>query len=335
MRRTLALVVVLTAVAISPACKSRKTAVEAAYSSWNAAVEKAQSTNEKVAATRSFLERFPDTEHTEDAASTLAYLLGDELGKPAEADAYLVELTGKVHDPEQRRAVMGLRLEVLGKLKDGVRLRQAVDEFTAGRDLKFADRSMVAGAALECGEWALALTTAEAALPLATPEAVKSDNPDRKLSEQRIADSARRRKVEMLDTKGWALANLGRHDEAVAVLRDAHLADFHGYMGNTESPAGSYLGRTLLMAGKHDEATDLLAVAALYGGDEPALKALRGMFAAAHGSDSGFDDYLAATRLRLARTIDDFTLPDYAAKPYTFSKLRNGEVTLLSFWFPT
>ena len=335
MRRTLAVVLVLTAFTLSSSCKGRKAAVEAAYTSWDATMEKATTDTEKLAATKAFLGRFPDTEHTEDVASTLAYLLGDALGKPAEADAFLIDLAEKVKDPDRELAVVGVRLGVLGKLKDGARLRQAVAEFTKGRELKFGDRSTVADAAIECGEWALALDTAEAALPFASPEAVKADNPNRKLSEQRVADTARRRKVEMLGAKGWALANLGRLDEAVAVLREAHAADFRGYMGNTESSAGSYLGRALAMAGKKDEAADVLTVAALYGDDKAAMETLKGHLAAASESDGGFDAYLTATRLRLARTVDDFTLPDYAGKPQTFSKLRNGEVTLLSFWFPT
>ncbi len=335
MKRDLTIAVVLAALASLASCQNAKTKIDAAYASWEAAIEKAPSAGEKVAATRSFLQRFPDTEHTEDAASTLAYLLGDELGKPAEADAFLVDLAGKVTDPEHRRALVGVHLGVLGKLKNGIRLRQAVDEFTSGHELRFSDRSTVAGAALECGEWATALATAEAALPLATPDAVKADNPARKLSEQRVSDNARRRRVEMLATKGWALANLGRLDEAITALREAYAADFRGYMGNTESEAGSYLGRALAMAGKRDEAEQDLAVAALYGGDKPATAALRERFPAGAAGDGGFDAYLASTRTRLARPIDDFTLSDYAAKPYTFSKLRNGEVTLLSFWFPT
>ncbi len=335
MRRALAVVLILASCTLSLACRSREEAIAAAYEAWDTAQVKAQTNEEKLAATKGFLARFPDTEHTEDAASTLAYLLGDALGKPAEADAFLVGLAAKVKDPDRKRELVGVRLGVLGKLKDGARLRLAVGEFTSGRELTFGDRATIADAASECGEWALALATAEAALPFTTREAVKADNPNRKLTDQRVADSARRRNVQMLATRGWALANLGRLGDAVATLREAYAADFRGYMGNTESPAGSYLGRTLVMAGQQDEAADVLAVAALYGGDKPALESLRAEFVAAAGSDANFDVFLAGTRQRLARPVDDFTLLDYAGKPQTFSKLRNGEVTLLSFWFPT
>lgn len=334
MRRALAVLLILASSSLSPGCKGRKDALEAAYKSWDAALVEADTAAEKLAATRAFLDRFPDSTHTEDAASTLAELAG-EAGRPAEADAYLVDLAARVVAPGTRTAILGIRLGVLGTLKDGARLRQAAEEFSRGRELSFADRSTIAGAALSGGEWQLALSTAEAALPLCTAEAYKADNPGRKLTEQRVADMARRRRVEMLDARGWALANLSRLDEALAVLREAYDADFRGYMGNTESTAGGHLGRALAMAGRTGEAEGVLAVAALYGGDEGATKALRERFPAGEPGDTAFAAYLEAQRFKLARPVEDFTLADYAGTPRTFSKLRNGEVTLLSFWFPT
>jgi hypothetical protein len=335
MRRSL--VIALSLVALTPliSCGDRKAALEAAYKAWNAAVEKAPSAEQQAAATKSFLEQFPDSEHTEDAASTLAYLLGGSLGRPAEADAFLADLAARVKDPEHLHELLGVRLGVLGTLKDGDRLQQAVDDFSRGRELAFSDRSTIADAALAAGAWQLALATANAALPLATPAAITAENPARKLTAERLADSARRRRVEMLAARGWALANLGRVDEALAALREAYAADFHGYLGNTESAAGSYLGRALLMAGQRGEAEPLLAVAALYGGDRDARTELRQGFPAGPAGDRAFDTYLEGERVKLARPVADFTLPDYAGMPQTFSKLRNGEVALLSFWFPT
>jgi len=163
----------------------------------------------------------------------------------------------------------------------------------------------------------------------------RADNEKRKLSEQRVADGARRRRVGALAAKGWALANLGRLDEALPVLTEAHTTDFRGYMGNSESEAGSYLGRALAMSGRRDEAERVLVVEALYGDDAAARDTLRSGFTGARGSDEGFDAYLDEARMRLARVVDDFTLPDYEGRPRSFSQLRNGEVTLLSFWFPT
>jgi hypothetical protein len=335
MRRALMIVLAAAVLTSLTSCKGAKERVEAAYTSWDATVEKAASDTEKVAASKVFLARFPDTEHTREVAETAVEVLSGPLADAAGADALLVELMGRVKQPETRTALLGMRLGTLAALKLGDAFRAAVTEYTSGRALKYGDYQRVFDAAIECGEWALALDHAERALPLATPEVFKADNEKRKLTEQRIADGARRRTVGALAAKGWALANLGRLDEAVPVLREAHEADFRGYMGNTESPAGSFLGRALAMAGRTDEAERPLVVAALYGRDQAAEATLRERFPGGAAGDTAFAAYLDDARLRMARVADDFTLPDYQGTPQTFSRLRNGEVTLLAFWFPT
>ena len=335
MKKALTIVLALAVIASLTSCKSAKERVEAAYASWDTTMEKAANDTEKVAAAKAFLADFPDSEHTREVAGAAAELLSGPLDDPAGADALLADLAMRVKTPETLTALRGMRLGTLAELDHVDALRAAVAEYTAGRELKFADHQRVFDAAVECGAWDLALAHAEQALPLSTPEAYRADNEKRKPTEQRVADNARRRKVGALAAKGWALVGLGRADEALPILTEAHDTDFRGYMGNCESPAGSYLGRALLAANRHDEATRVLAVEALYGGDDAALDALRKSFTLARGSDAGFDAYLGEARLLMARVADDFTLPDYEGTPQTFSKLRNGEVALLSFWFPT
>jgi hypothetical protein len=335
MRRAFLLVSALALLVSFSACKGTTERVEAAYKAWEAAVEKAAGDAEKVAAAKTFLAELPDTEHTREVAGTAVELLLGPLADPAGADALLVELSGRVKTPETRTALLGMRLGTLAGRKDAAGLRAAVAEYTSGRELKYGDRERVFEAALECGEWELAIAHAEASLPLATPEAFRADNAPRKLTEQRVADFARRRKVGALAAMGWAFANQGRLDQALPVLTEAADTDFCGYMGNTESAAGSYLGRALAMAGRHDDAERPLAIAALYGGDVAARDALRERFTATHGSAEGFDAWLGEARRRMARPVEDFTLADYGGTARTFSALRNGEVTLLAFWFPT
>jgi hypothetical protein len=335
MRRALTIVLVLAVPASLISCKSAKERVEAAYTRWDTTMEKAANDADKVAAARAFLADFPDSEHTREVAGAAVELLSGPLDDPAGADALLADLATRVKTPETVTALAGMRLGTLAALRQVDAFRAAAAEFTAGRELKYGDHQRVFDAALECEAWDLALAHAERALPLSTPEAYRADNEKRKPTEQRVADSARRRKVGALVAKGWALVGLDRVDEALPVLTEAHDADFHGYMGNSESAAGSYLGRALAMAGRHDDAERPLAIAALYGGDEPARDALRARFAATQGSADGFDAWLGEARVRMARPVEDFTLPDYAGTAHTFSRLRNGEVTLLSFWFPT
>jgi tetratricopeptide (TPR) repeat protein len=335
MRRTLLFMSALALLVSVSACKATKERVEAAYKTWDGAMEEAADDAEKVAVAKAFLARFPDTEHTREVAGAAIELLSGPLADPAGADAFVVELMGKATSPETRTALLGMRLGTLAGKNDAAGLRAAVAEYTAGRELEYGDRERVFEAAVQCGEWDLAIAHAEAALPLATPEAFRADNATRKLTEQRVADFGRRRKVGAQAAMGWAFANQGRFDQALPVLTEAADTDFHGYMGNTESAAGSYLGRALAMAGRHDDAERPLAIAALYGGDAPARDALRARFATMHGSADDFDAWLGEARRRMARPVEEFTLADYGGTAHTFSQLRNGEVTLLSFWFPT
>jgi len=243
MRGVLTLVLVIATLASLASCGSGKQRIETAYREWNAVVEGEASDADQVAAARTFLERFPDTEHTREVAGNAVYLLTEKLGDAAGAEQLLADLTGRVGTADTRTALAGMRLGALAKLRRTDALRVAADEYTAGRELRYGDHQRVFEAALECGEWDLALTHAERALPLSTAEAFLADNERRKPSEQRIADGARRRKVGALAARGWALANLGRIEEALPVLEEAHDTDFSGYMGNRESAAGSYLGR--------------------------------------------------------------------------------------------
>jgi len=335
MKRTFAIVLVLAVLQLVAACKTRQEKMEAAYASWNATMEQAESDAEKLAAAKAFLAAFPDNEHTRRVAANAINLMTEQLDDAEGADDFLIDLIARVKDAESKTALTGMRLGVLGTLGRAEELRAVAASFVSGRELGYGDRQRVFDAAVECGDWELALEHAEAALPLATPEVYQADYEKRNLSEQRIADGARRRRVAALAAKGWALANLDRLDEALPVLREAHETDFHGYMGNAESSSSTYFGRALLQAGKRDEAVDVLAVEALYGGSDAAEQALEGAFLASGGQEDGFDVDLEATRQRLAREADDFTLADYAGTPHTFSQLRNGEVALLSFWFPT
>jgi len=331
MRGVLTLVLVIATLA---SCGSGKQRIDAAYREWSTVMEDGASDAEQVAAAKDFLQQFPDTEHTREVAGNAVYLLSEKLGDATGADALLVDLNERVRTTETRTALAGMRLGVLAKLRRTDALRVAAEEYTAGRELRYGDHQRVFEAALECGDWDLALAHAERALPLSTAEAFLADNEKRKPSEQRITDGARRRRVGALAARGWALANLGRLEEALPVLEEAHDTDFSGYMGNRESAAGSYLGRALAMAGRCAKAEPVLVVEALYGGDPAARKALLDCHTAAAG-ETDFDAYLGQARRRMARPIDDFTLPDYGSVTHRFSDLHNGEVALLAFWFPT
>jgi len=196
-----------------------------------------------------------------------------------------------------------------------------VAEYTSGRALKYGDHERVFEAALECGEWELAVDHAERALPLSTPEVFRADNESASYPSS-VCDGARRRRVGALAARGWALANLGRSTRRSRCSRRRTTTDFRGYMGNSESEraatsprAGDVRaarrGRSACSSSRRCTATT-----------RRRRDTLRSGFTAARGSDEGFDAYLDEARMRLARVVDDFTLPDYEGTPHSFSQLR-------------
>ena len=73
----------------------------------------------------------------------------------------------------------------------------------------------------------------------------------------------------------------------------------------------------------------------IFGENNSAAKPyLREAYAAKHGSEDGFDEFLWSTRNTHAKVADDFELLDYEGNPYSLAE-ANGKVTLLAFWFPT
>lgn len=313
----------------------RAAKVEKAYEAADAAYEKASTPEEKVAVFEEFLTRFPDNEHTTDAVQTVVYHLGHELDKPAEADAFIMRALAGIKNPERRRDVTFERLSLLASLGRGDELRALAEKLSKGRSLTYREAMEIADAASEAGAWDLALLNYQTAAPFTTAEAYRAENPSATLSEDRIERAVRRRKASVLTGLGWATSNLGRLDEALAFYADARSHDLIRYLGNTDSKLGTYQGQTLLAAGRVDEALAVLAPEALFGRDPEAVEALRQAYIAKGGSDLDFEAFLDTERERLARPAADFTLADYDGTPHSFAALRNGEVALLTFWFPT
>jgi len=138
----------------------------------------------------------------------------------------------------------------------------------------------------------------------------------------------------LLVKDGWARANLGEIDEALADFEHANEIVRRSYLGIPENDLNLYWGRTLLDKGDYEAALERFAPDALVMQNEEALAGFRKAYVELKGGDAGYDDYAARLHVKIAKTIDDFELPDYEGKPRRLSDLR-GEVTLLTFWFPT
>jgi hypothetical protein len=185
-------------------------------------------------------------------------------------------------------------------------------------------------------EWSVADEHSLIAVELATPENYRAEHSDREFTDEEVAGSVRNRKAQALANNGWAVYNLGDTELAFTQFEAANEVGSVGYMGVPNPPLFKNWGRAALREGDLDRAIELLGAETLYGEEGPSTKPyLREAYIAKNGDDTGFDEFLWATRKELATTVDDFELLDYEGNPISLSSKGTGKVTLLAFWFPT
>jgi hypothetical protein len=138
----------------------------------------------------------------------------------------------------------------------------------------------------------------------------------------------------LLVQDGWARANLGDVDGALADLAEADGLVPRYYFDVPEYELNVYWGRTLIMKGRYEAAIEKLATQGLILRNEAALEGLKEAYVRMRGNDAGFDAFASKLHFETATTIDDFEMPDYEGNRRKFSEIR-GDVTLLALWFPT
>ena len=282
-----------------------------------------------------YLARFPDTDHSGSMAWRIAYYRGDELADPAGAWAAIETALPQITDPEQRFEASMAAFSLAGSIDVPLDIAEVAGGLAAVRPLSFPEHGEVADAALDLERWAVAEQHAATALELATPEQVRADYPDRDFSEGQLLARSQHRQASSLAASGWALFNLGEHEPAFQRFGEVAAAGIVGYLGMPNTPLYRYWGRAALRDGDLEKAIELLGAEAIFGENRAAAEPyLREAFAARSGGAEGYEEFLWATRSRLAKGVDDFELPDYDGRPHRLFD-RSGRVTLLAFWFST
>ena len=318
----------------APSADAAKKTLDAAYEKADAAIEAAKSSKEKVAACASFLKQYPESEHTMDMLETALYYQLEEVKDAAGGKPIVDGLLAAVKDKELIRKVKIASLPVWAKLKDSGMVAAYVREVSSG-PLSFDQRMTIANAGIDLGMWEMVEEYASGAMMVATPEALKADNPGREFAPDRLERYVNLRKAECLAAAAWARASQGKFDQAFATFEEARPVTNFSYLGSSETNFNLWLGRTQLMQKEYDKAFETLTPDAVFGGTPEALAAFKETFVARTGSEFGFEAKLDELRNKLAKAVVDFTLPDYAGKEYTYSKQKEGKVMLLAFWFPT
>jgi tetratricopeptide (TPR) repeat protein len=317
------------------ACGPKTLSEEEAYKAADKAYEKAPTPITKIQVLKDFLAQYPGGSHTLDMAENVVYHYMEDLKKPEEAWVFIQTIQGTVQDPGVLRKLQVDSLPVLGKLKAADKIENLAADLSEN-PMNYDEHMAVSNACVEVGRWDLAQNHALASLKFGTPESFKADNPDRKFPPDRLERYVNMRKAECLTNAAWAQANLGRFAESLKTFEEARAVTVFSFVGASEPPFDLYLGKTLLMQKEYEKAMEVLTPAAVFAGDPDAREGMMSAYEESlKGSVEGFDAYLEGLREKLARTVTDFTLPDYKGTPHTYADLQKGRVVLLSFWFPT
>ena len=311
--------------------------MEKAEEAYQAMAEKrraTESTAEKLALTKRFLDEYPETDRTASALGAAFYYQGEDIGDMPGAVAYAESVRGKIGDPEIAKAVDKEMLYVYGASRMFPKMTEVAERLAAEGSLDFSDHSTIIEAATNAGEWKIALEYCGKAEPLATEESYRKQYPDKQFKEGEIEKAAKYRAGMLLVMGGWARANLGEVDRALADFARADKLVNRSYFDTGDFNLNLYWGETLLMKGDHRAAAEKLAADALVMRDEKAIAGLKKAYAATHDGEAGFDAYAAELHRSIAKSVGDFELSDYSGKRHRLSDLRK-EVTLLAFWFPT
>ncbi|HUX06314.1 MAG TPA: hypothetical protein VMX35_03285 [Acidobacteriota bacterium] len=335
-RKLLMLIVVVLLVAV-PAVAREQQDPRADYQETMAKYRAAKTDEEKCTVWFDFLKRNPDNDFTYGTVNYLvrSHYLG-HINDPAAAIKFIDKTVSKVASDDRKRGLKSLAIGVYGKAKDAGRLKALSAELAGLGELDYNMHESFTTAAIEAEAWALAIEHADAALALATPEAIKAENEKAgsEMDELRVEKTVGWRTGPNIAAKGWALVNQGKVDEGLKVFEEALEVTPRFYVGMPTSDLDIYWAKTLLKTGDFGQAIERITPKAIMLGGEEAEELLRKAYVGKNGSDAGFEEFLWTRRLEIAPTFTDFTLPDYEGAEHKFSDLK-GKVTVLSFWFPT
>lgn len=308
---------------------------EAAYRAFRTAYIDAGSRAEQVALVESFVAEHAGHRAAGYYAVDLISYYGHDLGEPARAYEAVEPLLSRIPDPEARLYLASELAPVAAEAGRPLDLAPFIAALEAKGPLSFDSLDMIMAAACKVGDWPLARTHSEAAEARSTPEAWRTDNPDRDLSEEEVATRVQRRRVTALTYRAWALYNQGQPADALALFEQAERDRVNDYLGLANAPLDRFWASALLKEGDAAAALERISREAVFGDRKQAIPVFRQAWAAVNGSEEGLDEQLRQTRQRLAPTIDDFTLADYDGQQHSLADLRRGKVLMLAFWFPT
>ncbi|NOZ93565.1 MAG: hypothetical protein GXP47_02345 [Acidobacteria bacterium] len=321
----------------APACSKKTTPGQTeakAYKEAKSAYYDAETPEAKAVIAERYLAEFPGGEHAPAFVRVEVENRGTRLGEKQRALDTVRAALQATGDPGRHLEIVLTAYPLAKELDQPLDLTAAIAQVEKERPLSYDENGSIMEVAAKHRQWQLLLQRADAALAQATPEAVRADNPGRKLGPAKLQHKVDGRAAEAMTYKAWALANTGKPEQAEELFAAARKRTPRSFLGLSLVPVALFEGRAALQQGRLDRAMELLAPDAVMGGDSTAMAYLETAWKKKNGSEKGLDDYLHKMRRVLSREAADFTLPDYQGEEHTFSK-ELGRVTLLAFWFPT
>jgi hypothetical protein len=169
---------------------------------------------------------------------------------------------------------------------------------------------------------------------MANAETFKSEWPDNEMSDEELKEAGNNRAGMLLVADGWARANMGEVDQALADFAKADGLVKRSMFDRPDYDLNEYWAKTSIMKGDYQAAIDRCAIDALVMKNDDAFAGMKEAYVGLHGNDAGFDKYASALHKKIAKPMEDFELSDYDGKSHKYGDLK-GQVTLLAFWFPT
>ena len=310
------------------------TTAQEAYAEVRQRRSETESIEERLAITKKFLEKYPESDQTAGALDAVFYYQSDRFGDTDGAIAYAEGIRAMVKDPAIGTGVDKELLRIYAESGRAGRMIALAEKLAAADALNFDDRWNVIESAVKLEEWELVREYCTGAEAQATAEALRADNPDADYPDEELQAAVNNRVGMLLVKNGWAQANLGRMDQALADFAKADRLIPRYYFDIPEYDLDIYWGRTLLEKREHQAAIDKLAMSALVMRRDEAMAGLKEAYTGLHGGEAGFESFAAGLHIRIAPAAPDFEMPDYEGTRRRFADLR-GDVTLLALWFPT
>jgi hypothetical protein len=289
---------------------------------------------DRMALTKGYLAEYPETKHTAPLLGHVFYYQGEAQGDVPGAIAYAEGIRQKIEDPAIAREVDIKLVELYGRADMVDEMLALAGKLEADGALKFGDYWRIIEVGTKNGDWDVVRRYCEKAAPLTTAEVYREEWSQYEFTDEEATRAAKNRKGMLATKDGWAKANTDKVEAALADFVAAGGLINRNYLDIPDYDLNLHWANTLLKTGDYGGAIEKFAPDALIMGNDEALEGLKKAYVGKNGGEAGFDDYTQKLHRKIAKNVDDFELPDYEGKKHRFSDLR-GEVTLLSFWFPT